>query len=498
MSTLLYACIYAAEFPTQALLRLQPELRSEPIAVLEGRAPLESVCSMNEHARRKGADRGMTKLESEAVKGLRVLRRSIECEVTARNALLECAANFSPRIEDVSSGTSCTCVLDIAGTEKLFGPPDLLARRIRSALSAAGYHAAIAVSTNFDAARIKAAYGRGIAVIPMGEEASALASIPIHSLNLSEEHAQTFALWGIRTLGELAVLPEAELVSRLGQEARAWRKLALGVHPHTLQPLEPILQLGEYFEFETPVEQIESLMFIGARMIDCLVRRAAERALSLASLTAQMTLEGGAIHRCKINPALPSIDRKFLLKLLQLEIAAHPPPASVASFSLSADAGQSKKMQLGLFVPQTPEPSRLDVTLARLKAIVGEERVGSPVLEDTHRAGSFRLEKFDLNSKTTPLSTQHPRFTLSRMRPPVPVRVAIRASQPVTFRDCEKRYDVKAAYGPWKTSGNWWSLERWNIEEWDILAEDNSGASVACLLLYDKEKNAWQLEAFYD
>ncbi len=76
-----------------------------------------------------------------------------------------------------------------------------------------------------------------------------------------------------------------------------------------------------------------------------------------------------------IRPAIPSNDRKFLLKLLQLEIAAHPPQAAITSLTLTAEAGQPSKVQLGLFTPQTPEPSRLDVTLARLKALVGDDRV---------------------------------------------------------------------------------------------------------------------------
>jgi len=129
---------------------------------------------------------------------------------------------------------------------------------------------------------------------------------------------------------------------------------------------------------------MDSLLFIGARMIDCLVTRAAGHALSLASLTVMMKLEGSRIHHGKIRPALPSTNRKFLLKLLQLEIAAHPPPAAVISLTLTAEAGLNSKVQLGLFAPQTPEPSRLDVTLARLKAIVGDDRVGSPELDDTH------------------------------------------------------------------------------------------------------------------
>ena len=136
------------------------------------------------------------------------------------------------------------------------------------------------------------------------------------------------------------------------------------------------------------------------------------------------------MHRCAIRPALPSADRKFLLKLLQLEIAAHPPQAAVVALSLSAEAGQSSNVQLGLFAPQTPEPSRLDVTLARLKAIVGEDRVGSPVLEDTHRAGSFRMEGFVIGGNDAPAERRAPRMALRRMRPPVPVRVELRAMKP--------------------------------------------------------------------
>ena len=498
MSRELYASIHAAEFPTQALLRLRPKLRAQPVGVIDGRAPLESVCSMNALARWNGAAMGMTRLEAEAISGLHLLPRSVEGETAAGKILLECAANFSPRIEDVSRGTACACLLDIAGTDRLFGPPDALAQRIRAALISLGFCATVAVSRNFHAACIMAASARGIVQIPAGEEATALASLPIESLNLPDNHAEAFALWGIRTLGELAALPKVELITRLGERAGVWRDLALGVHPHTFQPIEQEFQLTEFCEFEAPLEQIESLLFMCARMINCLVKRAASRALSLAQLTASMKLESGQMHRCAIRPALPSIDCKFLLKLLQLEIAAHPPGAAVVALSLSAEAGQSSTVQLGLFAPQTPEPSRLDVTIARLKTIVGEDRVGSPVLEDVHRADSFHLEGFVIDGNVRAANATSPRMALRRMRPPAPVRVQMRALKPVAFRDGENIYRVTAAYGPWKTSGSWWSAGKWDVEEWDVLAESKNGASIACLLVCDNVRNKWQLEAFYD
>ena len=301
-----------------------------------------------------------------------------------------------------------------------------------------------------------------------------------------------------------AALPVTDLVARLGPQAITWRDLALGAHPHTLEPIEAEFSLREFCAFETPVEDSGSLLFIGARIIDCLAARATARALALASLTVQMQLEGNQTYQRIIRPALPTVDRKFLLKLLQLEIAAHPPQAAVLTLMLTAQAGQSSKVQLGLFAPQTPEPSRLDVTIARLKAIAGDDRVGSPVLEDTHRPASFRMQA-EFRSQRIPAKPQHrslnpptPRLALRRMRPPVPVHVQLSALQPVAFRDRDGSFSISAAYGPWRTSGNWWSTDGWNAEEWDVLAENLNGNSVACLLVHNYAINQWQLEAYYD
>jgi protein ImuB len=503
MTTHLYACAYAEEFPAQALLRLRTDLAVQPVAVLDGRSPMQTVCSLNRLARIKGAVPGLTRLEAETITGLNLLARSQETEVAARQVLLECAAHFSPRIEPVHEEMSACCVLDITGTERLFGPPETLAARLRDELASAGLRASVAVSANFHAARMKAASTRGVTVISPGYEATALGRLPLAALALEADPGETFTIWGIRTLAELAALPEADLVVRLGPRALDWRRLARGELPHTFQPIEAGFSLQEFCAFETPVEQIDSLLFVGARMIDCLATRAAAHALSLASLSIEMKLDGGHLYQRTIRPALATIDRKFLLKLLQLEIAAHPPQAAVHSLAIAAQAGQSSKVQLGLFAPQTPEPSRLDVTIARLKAIAGEDRVGSPVLEDTHRPGSFRMESFAISTQPGAYRqdesvTTHPRIALRRIRPPALVRVEFEASKPIAFRDRQQSYKVSAAYGPWRTTGCWWSTEPWDTEEWDVLAEAGSGSSLACLLVHNCAKNKWQLEAFYD
>lgn len=500
MSTELYACICAEEFPTQALLRLRTDLAVEAIVVLNGKPPMETVCSLNRAARIKGAELGMTRLECETIVGLQRLARSEETEAAATTVLLECASQFSPRIETVQSGTDCGCVLDITGTERLFGTPEKLAGRIKDALATAGFRVSIAVSSNFHTARLKAATSRGVTVVSPGHEATALSRLPVTVLALGEEAAESLAIWGIATLGEFAALPEADLVARLGQQARDWRRLAGGALEHAFQPIEEKFALEEHCVFETAVEEIDSLLFVVARMIDCLATRATGRALSLAELRMNMRLEGNTLYERTIRPALPTVDRKFLLKLMQLELAAHPPQAGVLSLTLSAQSGQTSKVQLGLFAPQTPEPSRMDVTLARLKAIAGEDRVGSPVLEDTHRPGSFRVVDFRVatSADSRDVVAGPARMALRRLRPPSPVQVWQDAQRPVTFFDRQQRYRIAAAYGPWRTSGCWWSTDAWDTEEWDVLAESTSGAAMACLLVHDCTRRQWQLEAVYD
>ena len=283
-----YACVCAREFAAQALLRLRPELRNRPCVVMEGKAPLEQVCGLNDAARALGAALRMTKVEVETFPQLSVLARSVEEEANAKAALLECAGGFSPRVEECSEDALFLCVLDIAGTEKLFGPPATLARALLSRMEGLGIAACIAVSGNFHAA-IAAAKGltarSPVRVIAVGEEREALAALPLAILDMTEEQAETFALWGIRTLGMLGNLPEKELIARMGQAGRRLRQLARGELPHLFQPVEPAFALAERMELDSPVEALDALLFVVNLLLEQLIVRATARVLALASVS---------------------------------------------------------------------------------------------------------------------------------------------------------------------------------------------------------------------
>lgn len=496
-----YACLYVREFPAQALLRLRPELSSKPCVVIEGEPPLQRVCSLNGKAQRIGLVHDMTQVEVDTFSGVTVLRRSQSEETTTKAVLLECAGGFSPRVEDRSEDRSFLCVVDIAGTQGLFGPPGILAEKLLGRVDALGIKASVAVSANFHAAiaLAKAQPAQTVKEIPAGEEVAVLAPLPLTVLDLSEGQAETFALWGIRTLGMLAGLPEKELVSRMGQAARRFRLMARGEIPHLFQPVEPAFVLYERMELDSPVELLDALMFAVNVMLEQLILRATARVLALASVSITLSLEGNGIHTRTVRPALPTNDRQLWLKLLHLDLEAHPPQAAILAVVLDAEPGTTSKVQLGLFSPQLPEPSRLDVTLARIHAIVGDGNVGRAVLEDTHRSDGFRVEPFRVpSSKSLEIGATLMRPAMRRLRPAEIIYVTFQNERLKAFTFRERRYTVEQAYGPWLDSGEWWTATLWGCEQWDLVARSQDGGILCCCLIRDLLREQWQMAALYD
>lgn len=497
----LYACVAVREFPAQAMLRLREELRKTPCAVLDGAPPLETVCSRNAAARRIGITEGMTRVEIETFPA-KLLARSVAEEQSTRAAILACAARFTPRVEECPRRSTWLAVLDIAGTSQLFGPPEKLASALIEPLQSLGISAAIAVASNFPAARCLAlARASGCTVIAPGQERTALAPLPLSVLDLTDQQATTLAGWGIRTLGELAALPEASLAARLGQQALRQQAIARGIAEHIFVPLEEEFGIEESIELDTPVESLDSLLFVLRVLLEQMLRRAADHLVAFAGIALALRLEGNASHTRTVRPALAGNDLQLWMKLLQLDLDAHPPHAPIHAITLTAELGSFRRAQMGLFAPQAPESDRLDVTLARLRALVGEGCVGTPVLKDTHKPDSFEMAAFSvkIGERKDLCQTQSPtpRSVLRMLRPPEDLQVALHHRRPVAFVFRGMRYGIDRAYGPWIASGEWWSATLWSSQEWDVIAQSSGGALYGCLS-YEPMAKRWRMVGLYD
>jgi protein ImuB len=453
----------------------------------------------------------MSRLQAESFPHVRLMPRSYAQETAARTAFLECASSFSPHIEFIQAAHSRepseTVVLDIHGTEGLFGSPEALIAKLRRRASAYGFLTHVAASANFHAAVCAARGFSGVTFVPPREEANILAPLPLHVLDLSSEMAETFHLWGVQNCGALAALPEHDLVARLGFEGQRLRALARGERSHFLVPIEPSFasQLVETMELEHPVELLEPLLFLVSRLLDQLLLRAQTRSLAIASIQIQLKLENNADrharqHSRTIRPSLPSQDARRLLKLVQLDLEAHPPEAAVIAMEMRVEPAKPHIVQHGLFLPQGPESDRLEVLLACLRKLLGEDRVGTPQLLDTLQTDGFHMKSF---APPAPQDGASPKIegnlpTAFRVcRPPLAIGVTMRDHQPTAITVGGESFAVVMQAGPWRRSGQWWSQTNWCREEWDVLLSERASEKI-CRIAHDPGSHCWYLAGTYD
>lgn len=506
-----YACLFVPDFPVQAVLRAEPELRSQAVAVTIGRAPLQTVLARNEAARNAGVHPGMSKLELESCGGITLRQQSAAQEAATHAALLDCAQAFSPRIEDISCHT---LLLDVAGLEGLFGSPQQLARKLTDQASRLGLAIQVAIASNPDTAMLAARGFSAITIIPPGKEAAMLGPLSLevlahHASNFSHDDDKLFDTlqrWGMRTLRDLAALPEIALSERLGQPGLHLQKLARGETQRMLVSSEQALTFEETFELEHPIILLEPLAFVLHRLLDQLCERLQSRALAAQELRLRLHLDTGcADDSCTVSTA-PSIfirtlhlptpmrDAQLFLKLLQLDLRAHPPGAPIVKVHLAAGPARPRAVPTGLFLPPTPEPEKLELTLAKIAAIVGEDKVGCVELLDTHRPEAFHMKHFT-PPVADPKNEKHPTFVTAMrvFRPPRPVNVSLENGNPVRL----DKFPIVWTAGPWRTSGDWWEPENWSHDEWDIAVPEGDSMTLY-RLAHDLLCRSWFLQGTYD
>jgi len=577
----MFACVYIPDFPVEAIVRAEPLLREQAVAVLEGKPPLVRVVALNEKARLLGMEVGMTKLQAAVFaapenkaalntvecKGKlhpAVLRqRSLEQENSAHSALLDVAHAFTPRVEDTAVDT---LLLDLAGLECLYGAPAKIARDLASRVSAVGLEANTAIAANPDAAMHAARGFSGTTVIPAGKEAQRLGVLPLPVLldafdiplqknsatdrereKLREQMLDTLERWGVRDFSALARLPHHALASRLGEAGTRLQRLARGAGMRPLALCEPLSRFEEAMELESPVETLDPLSFILNRLLEQLCVRLEARALAAQELRLCLQLErrvadeetttiqelgnsshnvGWAIFERTLRLPVAMRDAKVLLKLLQLELAAHPPGAPVIKVWITAVPAPPRSAQRGLFLPIIPETEKVEITLARISGVVGERRAGIAHLLDTHRQDEFRMERFvaapeemkQVEHPTTSDIGEPPLLALRIVRPPWQLRVRVAEGRPVSVSSLPIQKDrrelqgkVLWSAGPWRSSGDWWSenaeqgsaakgqARPWDREEWDVALANGNGSSVALYRIYrDLGNGRWFADVSYD
>jgi len=343
--------------------------------------------------------------------------------------------------------------------------------------------------------------------------------------------------WGIHTVGQLAALDKEQLGARLGREAiRMWER-ANGRSSRLLKLIWPPESFQESFEFEREIETAEPLLFMLRRFLEQLTVRLAAIYFVAKELTLRITFANSCQVRhgtdsCdwRNEPAVggkqsyervfkipqPTNDVDLLFRMLQTHLENFRSEHPIVAVALRAEPIKPAGEQFGLFETTLRNPHQLSETLARLSALLGSDRIGTPVLEETHRPDAFRMQPFSWavasassavvrakedvssgeNRQSGPdsyaLRIAHATAALRRFRPAVSASLLQDEDNPAHVRSAEISGKIIAQRGPYLLSGNWWDEKSWRCAEWDLQLQNGE------LVRAHERHGVWKIDGVYD
>jgi protein ImuB len=509
------------------------------------------------------------------------------------------AKDFSPRLQRY--GNDCV-VLDVGGLERLLGEPQAIGEELASRITDLSHgprlapisdpdllrSARVAVASSQIGAMLLSSAYHGLTVVT-GDVAAALApvrlevlqrvSAEIHRLPMSNDNDprrsvrsasrekdqrssfdkafEILQRWGLTTLGECAALPAGALSARLGQLGIVFQRLAQGIDARPLVPDPDVPRFRERVELEWPIDGLEPLAFVLARLLEPL-SSALERAdRGAAAIHLDLRLVDRTQHTRVLQLPAAMRDAKVLRTLLVLDLESHPPQAAIDIVTIEVDPAPGRVLQYSLLERARPSAETLATLTARLGALVGESRCGQPVLLDSHGPDAFAMRRFapdESVAATSPVAAsvvgsgfsrtrtspadQPPlklrrsagasakaeagpcdSAVLRRFRPPLAIRVAVERGRPrhvAIDRRGMPGGHVEQCAGPWRSSGAWWKApwtdpdkdmrnERacamsegpsrpWNRDEWDVALSDGS----VCRLFQVRDTGQWFFDGVID
>lgn len=465
-----YAVMLAPTFALQALRRSDPTLANKPFAIVEGEGRNACIAEASEHAVHVEPGLAVT-LAMSRCPGLIIRARDPDAEGEVTRVLLAAAFTLSPRVELTADGC---CTVNLQGADPAH--TEMQMHAAVADLARVGVTARVGAS----ATPLLAVYAARCAdpVLLVRDAGEFLAPLPLAFAEPTAVQADVLRGWGIKTLGQLTALPKTEIGQRLGTDGVHLWERAAGESTRVLRLIEPVRSFAAEWSYEPPVESMEPLLFRLRRFAErvALELRGAGRVAEKLALTLLLEDESDRSRDFRLPEPSASVDG--WMRVLHAHLETVKTEARVIGVRLIATPARPPERQDGLFDTALRDPAAFWENIARIAAIVGDDRVGTPTLADTWRPDTVTLDK---PAEAVPAPDEDPihlprGLTLRRFRPPWPARVGLIDAEPRTV-DAGALHDVvRVVRGPFHLSGTWWkSGATWAVEIWHV--ELGSGAT---------------------
>jgi protein ImuB len=391
---------------------------------------------------------------------------------------------YAPRVAawDETSGAD-GLFIDSTGASHLFGGEEALLADLGRRLAAFGLVARLAIADTPGAAWAVARYGRGErTVVPPGEEADALSSLPLAALRVAEETLPLLRRLGLHRIGNLIGQPRAPLAARF-DDALHRLDQALG---HAPEPLVPVVAPPVYAAqatFVEPISSEEHVLIAARHLLEDLARDLARDAAGARVLRLLLFRVDGEALSLELGLAAPSRDAEHIVRLIALRL-----DRLAGSLALDTDFGfeaaalhvlvaeplDERQVQLGM-AEDAARPTAFAQLIDRL-----QQRLGAKAVRSLHPHQSHIPERaVRLRIAAAPLSIKEWEEGLS-LRPllllPQPetadVVALIPEGPPRQFRWRGVLHQVAGSQGPERIAPEWW--RRNNEEPRDYYVVENT------------------------
>jgi protein ImuB len=245
---------------------------------------------------------------------------------------------------------------------------------------------------------------------------------------------------------------------------------------------------------EQEIESLEPLLFILRRFLEQLSYRLESVYLVAQEVCLTLSLADGSKHeRAMIVPA-PTRNVNTLFRMLHTHLENLQTDAPIVAVCLRAEPSRAQSHQFGLFQASLRDPNQFYETLARLEALLGPGRVGTPINKASYKPDDFQIDSPRFHGQflgRTSAPKEMVGSALRRFRPPIPATVELEGNSPAQLKAKGARGKIVQTSGPWRSSGHWWE-NSWDRNEWDIRLADGRAYRLA------QQEDEWFVEGIFD
>lgn len=409
---------------------------------------------------------------------LTVVEADRPADVRLLSRIADWCDRFTPSV--AVDGPRCL-LLDVTGATHLFGGEQMMLERIRQGLQAQGFAVRGAMAGTAVAARAFARYRDG-AVIAAGEEATAIAPLPVAALQLDAVTHHALRRAGLKTVGQMASRKRSELTARLGAGTLAILDEALGRSARPITPRQPLPNYWREQPFAEPLFMEDAILAALTALAAALAALMEQHGQGARRLETVFFRSDGAVRRVAIELGQPTRDPAIITRLFRERLAAVSDPLDPGFgfdlIRLCASRVERLDASSGGFDDAAGAERDVRFLIDRLSARLGSHRIRSFQPQDTHIPENAWRSLPAQHAK--PAIVDWRKIRRERDAPRRPLRV-FPAPELADLTSCEqilwrrRQSAVAQSEGPERIAMEWWRAESPQATRDYFRIEDSEG-----------------------